>query len=33
MQERSVAKVLAEITDKNLAARLCEQLKRVKEQS
>jgi len=33
MQERSVAKVLAEITDKSLAARLCEQLKRVKEQS
>ncbi|MCX5684027.1 MAG: hypothetical protein NT049_10120 [Planctomycetota bacterium] len=33
MQERSVAKVLAEITDKNVAARLCEQLKRVKEQS
>jgi flagellar motility protein MotE (MotC chaperone) len=33
MQERSVAKVLAEMTDKGLAARLCEQLKRVKEQS
>ena len=33
MTERSVAKVLAEITDKSLAARLCEQLKRVKEQS
>ena len=33
MQERSVAKVLAEMTDKNMAARLCEQLKRVKEQN
>jgi len=33
MTERSVAKMLAEITDKNLAARLCDQLRRVKEQS
>lgn len=32
MTERTVAKMLAEITDKGLAARLCEQLKRVTEQ-
>jgi flagellar motility protein MotE (MotC chaperone) len=32
MQERSVAKVLAEISDKNLAAKLSEEMKRVREQ-
>jgi flagellar motility protein MotE (MotC chaperone) len=31
MKERAVGKLLAEITDKGLAARLCEQTKRVKE--
>ena len=30
MSERSVAKVLAEFTDKNAAAKLCDQLKRIK---
>jgi len=30
MTERSVAKVMAEFTDKNVAARLCEQMKRIK---
>lgn len=33
MSERSVAKVLAEMTDKTLAARLCEQMKLIKEQA
>jgi len=32
MTERSVGKILAEITDKNLAGQLCEQMKKVKEQ-
>jgi flagellar motility protein MotE (MotC chaperone) len=30
MTERSVAKVMAEFTDKSVAARLCEQMKRIK---
>jgi hypothetical protein len=30
MSERPVAKVLAEFTDKNAAAKLCDQLKRIK---
>ena len=32
MTERAVGKILAEITDKNLAGQLCEQMKKVKEQ-
>jgi flagellar motility protein MotE (MotC chaperone) len=31
MKERAVGKLLAEITQTGLAARLCEQMKRVKE--
>jgi flagellar motility protein MotE (MotC chaperone) len=32
MQERSVGKLLAEIADKKVTARLCDQMKKVKEQ-
>lgn len=33
MSERTVAKILAEITDKAMAARLCEQMNRIREQT
>jgi flagellar motility protein MotE (MotC chaperone) len=32
MNERSVAKILAEVADKKLAARLCDQMKKIREQ-